>query len=80
MNTDQLRFIIIDHPEEFDLIEEASFGNDLIADLSRINGVWHVTFFPRHQQLELSWEDFAKVYQSFQAFIEEMKTYPKEQS
>lgn len=78
MQQEQLRFIVANDPEhDFDLMLEAYRGNELIADVHKVEMNWEVRFFVENMLREISWENFTRVYKTFSQFIAEM-TVPKE--
>lgn len=75
MEHTSLHFIVVNDPEhDFDLMMEVSMGTDSrsIADIRRISRRWFITFFCQGRELELQWETFQTISQSFADFMQEM--------
>ena len=74
----ELHFIVAnDDAHDFDLMQEAWIGNQMVAVIYRVGWgaamEWRVSFYPRQNGgLELPWETYQKITQTFAAFREEM--------
>lgn len=66
-----LRFVITNDPTlDFDLIQEAWIDDQLVADISQTDGVWHVRFFPQEKYCELDWYSLSEIHQTFFTFTQ----------
>lgn len=82
MSLQELHFIVANDPaHDFDLMQEAWIGDWMVAVIYRVGWEsaeeWHISFFPQQKEnLELPWEIYQKITQTFAAFREEMDQAP----
>ncbi|EFH81234.1 hypothetical protein [Ktedonobacter racemifer] len=82
----ELHFIVAnDDAHDFDLMQEAWIGNQMVAVIYRVGWEaameWRVSFYPQQKWgLELPWETYQMITQTFAAFREEMDQIPNDVS